>query len=116
MLLVFVCIYICVCVLHSSMCWTNRCQAGYDEIVLSTLLRQAGFCDIERVADFNIVPDTSSMVFEGYEISLNLIAKPCIPVDVRMVEFTISHNARPYIREATKTGQRRAMMMNKTPS
>lgn len=51
-------------------------KIGFDETLLATFLTTAGFCDIQRVGSFNLpFGDTSDMVYAGYFISLNIIAR-----------------------------------------
>lgn len=64
------------------------------------MLEKAGFCDIERVSHFNLFPedyDTSALTFINVPISLNMIARPCVPKDTIIEEFYIQHFASPYI-------------------
>jgi predicted SAM-dependent methyltransferase len=68
---------------------------GFDDSILASVLMQAGFCDIQRVGDFNIFKDASSTVYENYFISLNLVAKKCVTRD-DYDGFEIGHNAQPY--------------------
>jgi len=49
-------------------------QTGLNEEFLRIFLRQAGFVGIRRVASFGLFKDTSSMVFKGMPISVNLTA------------------------------------------
>lgn len=56
---------------------------GLNEEFLSEFLESAGFENIRKVKDFGIFNDTSSMVYMGVPISLNVIAeKPRIHVTV----------------------------------
>ena len=48
---------------------------GLDEEMLTAYLRQAGFANIRRVAEFGLFEDSSSMVYAGKAISLNMIAE-----------------------------------------
>jgi predicted SAM-dependent methyltransferase len=51
-------------------------KIGFDETLLATFLTTAGFCDIQRVGSFNLpFADTSDLVYAGYFISLNIIAR-----------------------------------------
>jgi protein O-GlcNAc transferase len=50
---------------------------GFDDETLPTLLSMHNFCDIDRVGNFNIIQDTSAMVYHGRKISLNLVARKC---------------------------------------
>ena len=50
---------------------------GFDEDILTWYLKQAGFCRIQRVKDFGLFQDTSSLVYAGYSISLNIVARAC---------------------------------------
>lgn len=50
-------------------------KVGFDFPILAYFLAQAGFADIERVADFGLFNDTSRSRFAGVPISLNLIAR-----------------------------------------
>jgi hypothetical protein len=52
-------------------------HVGFDDETLPTLLSVHGFCDLKRVDNFNIVQDTSSMIFHGRAISLNIVARKC---------------------------------------
>jgi protein O-GlcNAc transferase len=49
--------------------------AGFDEEFLASRLRAAGFIDIERVGAFGLFEDTSTHVFKGRPISLNMRAR-----------------------------------------
>jgi len=48
---------------------------GLNEEFLTRYLRDAGFADIARVANFGLFEDTSSLVVQGRPISLNLRAR-----------------------------------------
>ena len=48
---------------------------GYDEELLTTALREAGFRRIRRVAEFGLFTDTSTMRYYGEPISLNMQAQ-----------------------------------------
>jgi predicted SAM-dependent methyltransferase len=50
-------------------------QVGFDYEILAYFLREAGFADVERVADFGLFDDTSRFVFAGVPISLNVTAR-----------------------------------------
>jgi predicted SAM-dependent methyltransferase len=50
-------------------------QVAFDFEILGHFLREAGFADVERVAQFGIFDDTSRMVFAGAPISLNVVAR-----------------------------------------
>lgn len=50
---------------------------GFDEATLPTLLAGHNFCSLERVSNFNIIQDTSSMSYHGRDISLNIVARKC---------------------------------------
>ena len=50
-------------------------QMAFDFDLLSIFLREAGFVDIERVAEFGLFDDTSRLVYAGVPISLNVIAR-----------------------------------------
>ena len=52
---------------------------GFDESILVEFLSAAGFCRIRRVEGFGGVvgADTSSMVWKGKKISLNVVANKC---------------------------------------
>jgi predicted SAM-dependent methyltransferase len=52
-------------------------KIGFDEQLLHSYLHQAGFCEIQRVASFNLFEDSSEMSYKGYRISLNMRAKKC---------------------------------------
>jgi predicted SAM-dependent methyltransferase len=49
-------------------------KVGMNMLILSSFLSEAGFHNIERVPEFKVFNDTSSMVFAGYLISLNVRA------------------------------------------
>ena len=49
-------------------------QVGLNQEILTAFLLDAGFSGIQRVREFGLFADTSSMVFAGTMISLNLIA------------------------------------------
>lgn len=67
-------------------------------MILSTFLKQVGFCEIERVGNFNLFKDTSSLVRNGYFISLNMIAKVCAEdKNLPSSDFAIYHNADPFV-------------------
>jgi hypothetical protein len=79
---------------------------GYSEDILSFFLKQFGFCQIKRVGPFNmgfhdqngIFADSSDIVFRGYLLSLNIVARVC-PDSKPLVaydQFDISDNAVPY--------------------
>eukprot|EP01035_Chromulina_nebulosa_P017203 gene17203-22723_t len=75
---------------------------GFDEEILTSFLVDYGFCNIERVQAFNLFEDASTIVFQGYSISLNIAAKKCI-TEEDLILFDgelkdIKHNATPYIR------------------
>jgi predicted SAM-dependent methyltransferase len=48
---------------------------GLNEEFLTSYLQEAGFTDILRVDSFGVFDDTSSLVFKGRPISLNLTAR-----------------------------------------
>ena len=50
-------------------------QTAFDLEILAAFLREAGFVDIERVADFGLFDDTSRLVYAGVPISLNVVAR-----------------------------------------
>lgn len=49
-------------------------SAGLNQEFLTWYLTQAGFADIRRVKEFGIFQDTSTMVYKGVAISLNMMA------------------------------------------
>ncbi len=54
---------------------------GLNEEFLTDLLTAAGYVNIKKVPEFGIFDDTSSMLFNGVAISLNMIAeKPLVSV------------------------------------
>lgn len=79
---------------------------GFTEDLLYMFLETAGFCEIERVGQFNLamqkngifITDSSEMIRYGYFISLNMVAKVCpsSKSSVQYDEFQISHAASPY--------------------
>jgi predicted SAM-dependent methyltransferase len=50
-------------------------QAGLNEEFLRHFLTYVGFVDIERVEDFALFEDTSTHLFKGIPISVNLVAR-----------------------------------------
>lgn len=56
---------------------------GLNEEFLSMFLRRAGYVKLRRVTDFGMFQDTSSMVFQGVAISLNMIAEKAAVGEVR---------------------------------
>ncbi len=50
-------------------------RMAFDFDLLATFLRDAGFVEIERVADFDLFNDTSRVVYAGVPISLNVTAR-----------------------------------------
>ncbi len=50
-------------------------QTGFDLEILATFLREAGFVEVGRVADFGLFDDTSRLVYAGVPISLNVVAR-----------------------------------------
>lgn len=71
--------------------------------LMTYFLRKAGFCDIERVDEFNLggIHDTSSIVAKGYKLSLNVAAKVCDDFKIEahgavFDGFEINHQASPY--------------------
>ncbi|HEX9755833.1 MAG TPA: methyltransferase domain-containing protein [Gemmatimonadales bacterium] len=48
---------------------------GLNEEFLSIFLGQAGYVNVRRVKEFGLFQDTSSMIFKGVAISLNMIAE-----------------------------------------
>eukprot|EP01036_Dinobryon_divergens_P029774 gene29774-38919_t len=72
---------------------------GFNEDTLTYFLKEAGFCKIERVGNFNLgFGDTSEYVYLGYTISLNMVAKKCPTEGDYFDGFEIDHNADPYVR------------------
>jgi predicted SAM-dependent methyltransferase len=47
---------------------------GLNEEFLTDLLRAAGFTDTRKVSEFGLFRDTSTMIFKGVAISLNIVA------------------------------------------
>jgi hypothetical protein len=77
---------------------------GFNYNLLHTFLKQAGFCDIERVRSFNMFQDTSELVHKGYFISLNVAAKVCptppLPGQRPLKPddgFSVDHQASPWL-------------------
>jgi hypothetical protein len=48
---------------------------GLNEEFLTDVLNAAGYVNIKKVAEFGLFNDTSSMLFKGVAISLNMIAE-----------------------------------------
>lgn len=89
---------------------------GLDEDMLNLYLTLCGFCEMERVGEFNLFKfqDTSSSVFGDYAVSLNIVAKSCpshlwatlnIPTEAffkpsekeEYDELNMSHSASEYV-------------------
>jgi predicted SAM-dependent methyltransferase len=74
-------------------------RIGFDESILATWLKMHKFCDMQRLRSFNLFSDTSDMVYAGYEISLNVVARPCrdsepeVPIED---DFRIDHHGTPF--------------------
>eukprot|EP01038_Epipyxis_sp_PR26KG_P008707 gene8707-11766_t len=73
-------------------------QVGFDEDLLVYFMNKAGFCQLERVGNFNLpFIDTSSLVYKNYKVSLNIVGKVCYNGDSKGPnDFSISHSADPY--------------------
>jgi predicted SAM-dependent methyltransferase len=71
---------------------------GYNEESLTLFLKEAGFCNIQRVGNFNLFMDTSAMEKFGYNISLNMVASVCPGVGETQDGFFIQHSADEYIK------------------
>jgi predicted SAM-dependent methyltransferase len=57
--------------------------SGFNEDILSKYLKECGFVSIQRVSQFGIFKDTSSMKFKKMPVSLNITArKPKIGISV----------------------------------
>lgn len=64
-----------------------------------SILSQNGYCHMERVGSFNLFEDTSTMIYNGYHISLNIAAKKCIGDNDSYDDLIdIGHNAEPFDR------------------
>ena len=50
---------------------------GFDDMTLPAILHAQNYCDMQRVGNFNIIQDTSSMVHHGRAISLNIVSRKC---------------------------------------
>ena len=50
---------------------------GFDDVTLPALLAAHKFCNLERVANFNIFHDLSTSNYHGRDISLNVVARKC---------------------------------------
>lgn len=73
-------------------------KVGFDESILTTFLRQAGFCGIERTGSFNLFNDTSETAVKGVPISLNVAAYKCkSPAVAAQDGFRVNHQADPYV-------------------
>ena len=69
-------------------------------IILERLLSLSGFCEIERVGNFNIFPDdydTSTLSFINIPISLNIITRPCVTANTLTDGFYMRHFGSSYI-------------------
>lgn len=56
---------------------------GFNEEFLNRFLVESGFIDVQRVDEFGIFNDTSSMRFKDIPISLNMVASKPISVEVQ---------------------------------
>ena len=73
-------------------------KVGFDEMILTVFLRQAGFCRIERTGSFNLFNDTSEIRVSGIPISLNMASYKCETLGAPPQEgFSIEHQADPYV-------------------
>lgn len=55
-------------------------QVGFNDQMLGSFLRLAGFTDMQRVARFDLFEDSSRLMFKGVPVSLNMSArKPARP-------------------------------------
>ena len=70
---------------------------GFDWSLLSIFLSQNGFCNIERVGSFNLFSDSSEIVLFNKSISLNVAARKCSESEEHQGDFSINHNADPYV-------------------
>lgn len=52
-------------------------KVGFFESLLAEYLGNTGFCEIERVDNFGLFPDSSAMVYKDVPISLNVKARAC---------------------------------------
>lgn len=50
-------------------------QVGLDADFLATFLTEAGFVNLRRVPSFGLFQDTSTMLWKGFPISLNVTAE-----------------------------------------
>lgn len=81
-------------------------HCGFDEGILTDVLLTAGFCEVERVGNLNVFPwgtDGSTFEVEGYAVSLNMIARPCVSMEPGSDDYAgppssylIGHQATPY--------------------
>ncbi|TYZ63995.1 hypothetical protein PybrP1_005665 [[Pythium] brassicae (nom. inval.)] len=53
-------------------------KVGFFSPLLEDWLAKTDFCDVERVADFGLFQDASTMLFKGVPISLNVKARACV--------------------------------------
>jgi predicted SAM-dependent methyltransferase len=54
---------------------------GFTYDMLAEMLMSFDFCDVQRVGDFNIFRDTSTTIYQGRHVSLNILARPCVRED-----------------------------------
>jgi predicted SAM-dependent methyltransferase len=71
---------------------------GYNEESLAIYLKEAGFCNIQRVGNFNLFMDTSTLIKYGYNISLNMVASVCPEAGKEHDGFAIQHSADVYVK------------------
>lgn len=71
-------------------------KVGFNEAILAAYLRDAGFCDAERVENFGLFRDSSSMEFKGVPISLNIRASVCKDEKLHGRALEVSLPLKPY--------------------
>lgn len=71
---------------------------GYNEESLTLFLKEAGYCKMQRVGNFNLFGDTSALVKYGYNISLNMVASVCRQAGENDDGFYIEHSADKYVK------------------
>ena len=72
-------------------------KMGFNEAILTAFLTQSNFCEIERLDSFNLFQDTSELIYSGYKISLNVVARSCKRSKPEVVDnFRMEHHGTPY--------------------
>ncbi|KAJ0398941.1 hypothetical protein ATCC90586_006096 [Pythium insidiosum] len=52
-------------------------RVGFNDMILASFLENEGFCEIQRVSDFGVFHDSSTLALHGMHISPNVVARAC---------------------------------------